>query len=179
MSFAEADKSKPYFPLSRGGPNDGFSNEDSASATCFCGAVQLEFPLKAPGFVKDSNHICNCTDCHKIHSSMFGSNFIVLNTHLKHLRGESDLATYSLSTTTTTGNTMTNYFCKTCGSLMYRRGTGFPGTSIMRIGTVDDFTLMETVLKPDIEQFIKDRVSWLGDVKGAKHVQGYHWAPEE
>jgi hypothetical protein len=107
--------------------------------------------------------------------SMFGSNFIVLDSHLKHLRGEENLSTYSTGKTTTTNNTMTNYFCKTCGGLMYRRGTGFPDVSILRVGTVDDFSLMETVLKPDIEQFAKDRVSWLGDVKGAKQVQGYHW----
>ncbi len=36
------DKSKPYFPLA-GLANDGWSNEDEATATCFCGAVQLSF----------------------------------------------------------------------------------------------------------------------------------------
>jgi hypothetical protein len=34
------DKSKPYFPVA-GLANDGWSNEDEATATCFCGAVQL------------------------------------------------------------------------------------------------------------------------------------------
>jgi hypothetical protein len=34
------DKSKPYFPLA-GLASDGWSNEDYATATCFCGAVQL------------------------------------------------------------------------------------------------------------------------------------------
>ena len=36
------DRSKPYFPLS-GQANDGWSKEDEATATCFCGAVQLVF----------------------------------------------------------------------------------------------------------------------------------------
>jgi hypothetical protein len=36
------DNSKPYFPLA-GGANDGWSKEDEATATCFCGAVQLAF----------------------------------------------------------------------------------------------------------------------------------------
>lgn len=36
------DKSKPYFPLA-GGATDGYSNEHEATATCFCGAVQLAF----------------------------------------------------------------------------------------------------------------------------------------
>jgi hypothetical protein len=36
------DKTKPYFPLA-GLANDGWSNEDEATATCYCGAVQLAF----------------------------------------------------------------------------------------------------------------------------------------
>jgi hypothetical protein len=36
------DKSKPYFPLA-GLASDGWSTEDEATATCFCGAVQLAF----------------------------------------------------------------------------------------------------------------------------------------
>lgn len=58
---------------------------------------------------------------------------------------------------------------------MYRRGTGFPGMSILRIGTVDDFNLMDTKLKPRVEQFVKDRVSWTSGVAGALQDQGYHY----
>jgi hypothetical protein len=39
---AHADKSKPYIPLA-GIADDGFSTEQEATATCFCGAVQLKF----------------------------------------------------------------------------------------------------------------------------------------
>ena len=41
-SVAAADKSKPYIPLASGA-DDGYSNEDEATATCFCGTVQLAF----------------------------------------------------------------------------------------------------------------------------------------
>ena len=51
---------------------------------------------------------------------------------------------------------------------MYRVGEGFPGMSILRIGTVDDFTLHETKLRPRIETFTKDRVDWFTGVAGAK-----------
>lgn len=61
---------------------------------------------------------------------------------------------------------MTNYFCKTCGTLMYRVGAAFPDCSILRLGTVDDFNLVETKLKPTRELFVKDRVSWFEGVKG-------------
>jgi hypothetical protein len=51
---------------------------------------------------------------------------------------------------------------------MYRVGGAFPGVSILRLGTVDDFNLVETKLKPQLEQFIKDRVSWFGGVQGSE-----------
>ncbi|KAJ6598887.1 Mss4-like protein, partial [Mycena vulgaris] len=154
---AAADKSKPYIPLA-GSADDGWSNEDEATATCFCGAVQLAFPTEGPGLV--DVFICNCTDCRKITASMFATNFVVADTHLKHLRGRDNLTTYSQSRTIATGNTMTNHFCSTCGTLMYRVSSGFPGKRILRLGTVDDFNLHETKLKPRAEQFVKDRVAW-------------------
>jgi hypothetical protein len=49
---------------------------------------------------------------------------------------------------------------------MYRIGDAFPGCSILRLGTVDDFNLVETKLKPTRELFVKDRVSWLSGVQG-------------
>jgi hypothetical protein len=96
---------------------------------------------------------------------MHATNFTILDTHLKHLRGQENLKTFGQSRTVfvkTDGqdNTMTNYFCNTCGSLMYRVGKAFPGMSILRVGSVDDFSLHETKLRPTMEQFTKDRVSW-------------------
>jgi hypothetical protein len=168
-----ADKSNPYIPLA-GAAEDGYSNDDEATATCFCGAVQLAFPPSGEGFV--DSFICNCTDCHKLTASMFASNFAIKDTHLKHLRGQENMTLYSTSKSIgTKGNTMTNYFCKTCGSLLYRKGDGFPGMSILRIGTVDDFNLMETKLKPRVEQFTKDRASWLKGAEGVMQVEGYHY----
>lgn len=66
---------------------------------------------------------------------------------------------------------MTNYFCTTCGSLMYRVSSGFPGMSILRIGTVDDFRLHETKLRPQKEIFVRDRVDWFTGVEGAQEFQ--------
>jgi hypothetical protein len=106
---------------------------------------------------------------------MFATNFVVKDSHLKYARGEDNLQQWSQSHSVATANTMTNSFCKTCGSLLYRRGTGFPNMTIMRVGTIDDFSLMETKLKPRVEQFTKDRVSWLKGAEGVKQVEGYHY----
>lgn len=163
------DKSKPYFPLA-GAAGDGWSKEDSATATCFCGTVQLAFPTQKPGLV--NTFVCNCTDCRKITASMFATNFTVLDTYLTHVRGRDNLTAYDQSHTISSGKLMTNYFCSTCGTLMYRVGEAFPGKSILRVGTVDDFHLHETKLKPRREIFVKDRVSWLSAVEGVEQCLG-------
>ncbi|KAH7138355.1 Mss4-like protein [Dendryphion nanum] len=164
---ANTDRSK--FPLA-GIARDGWSTEDEATATCFCGAVQLSFPTSAPGLVH--TFVCNCTDCRKITASMFASNFTVRDEYLKHLRGKENLKTYAQSTTIAAQTQMTNYFCSTCGTLMYRVGARFPNMSILRIGTVDDFSLHETKLRPRVEQFVESRVNWLGGV--LEDVDGAH-----
>jgi hypothetical protein len=204
---AAADKSKPYIPLA-GSASDGWSKDDEASATCFCGAVQLAFvslsleprrcsstssrlasglphplavctntifnqPTQGPGLI--GTFVCNCADCRKLTASMFASNFTVASTHLTHVRGQENLSTFSQSKTVASHNVMTNYFCKTCGTLMYRVSSGFPGFSVLRIGTIDDFNLQETKLKPQVEQFTKDRVAWLGVVQGARQVEGSYF----
>jgi len=83
--------------------------------------------------------------------SMFASNFIVKDTHLKHTRGEDKLTRFRQKNTIATGNYMENSFCSVCGTLMYRRSSGYPGASIPRIGTIDDYKLQETVFKPRVE----------------------------
>ncbi len=44
----------------------------------------------------------------------------------------------------------------------------------MRVGTVDDFSLMENKLKPVKEIYVRDRVSWL---KGAEGVEQFQDSP--
>jgi ubiquinone/menaquinone biosynthesis C-methylase UbiE len=101
---------------------------------------------------------------------MFSSAFSVLDTHLTHVRGRDNLTAYAQSRTIASGNIMTNYFCSTCGTLMYRVGT--KGATLLRIGTVDDFHLHETKLMPKREIWCKDRVDWLGAVEGTEKYEG-------
>lgn len=44
----------------------------------------------------------------------------------------------------------------------------------MRVGTVDDFTLHNTVLKPRVEYFTKDRAAWLHPSDGAIQVKDFN-----
>ncbi|KAI2626956.1 Mss4-like protein [Hypomontagnella submonticulosa] len=171
---AASDKSKPYIPINNL-INDGWSKDDEATATCFCGTVQLAFPTSKPGLI--DTFVCNCTDCRKITASMFATNFTVDDKYLRHVRGRENLKSWANSTTIASGFTMTNYFCDTCGTLMYRVGAGFPGASILRVGTVDDLHLHETKLRPRVEQFIKDRVDWFTGVDGAVKADASFYTP--
>ena len=104
---------------------------------------------------------------------MFASNFTVDNTYLKRLRGKEKLSVFGQSKTVARGHKMTNYVCSVCGTLMYRVGSAFPGCSILRLGTVDDFSLHETKLRPRIEQFTKDRVGWVcARLEGVEQFEG-------
>lgn len=102
---------------------------------------------------------------------MFATNFTVAFSHIKYIRGKSSLKEYAQAKTIATGNTMTNSFCSNCGTLMYRVSSGSPHLAFMRVGTVDDFALHETRLKPTIELFAKDRVGWLEPIAGCKQAQ--------
>ncbi|KAF9871974.1 histidine acid [Colletotrichum karsti] len=157
------------FPLA-GIATDGWSNEDEATATCLCGTVQLAFPTHGPGLV--SRFVCHCSDCRKISSSMFCSNFSVRDSHLRYLRGKANLKSFTQSATIASGNDMSNYFCGTCGTLLYRVSSGYPGLSILRLGTIDDFHLVEEKMRPQLEQFIETRVGWLQPVDGMAQVKG-------
>ena len=107
---------------------------------------------------------------------MFASNFVVKDSHLKHVRGKDKLTRFKQSNTTATGNWMENSFCSVCGTLMYRRSEGFPGMSIPRIGTIDDYSLQETKFKPRIETFEKDRCGWLQPAEVSSFIEAIRHA---
>jgi len=107
---------------------------------------------------------------------MFTSAFIINDTYLKHLRGQENLKTFSQNTSIARKTLMTNYFCNICGTLMYRVAESFPGHSLLRLGTVDDFNLAETKLRPRTEVYTKDRVSWFPGMPG-EEVKKFEASP--
>lgn len=129
-------------------------------------------PLKAPGLI--NRHVCHCSDCRKISATFYMSNITVSDAQIRWIRGEDCLTSFAEAKTVRAKAEMTNYFCSTCGTLMYRRGARFPGLTILRTGTVDDFSLAETKLRPQVEQFIETRVSWSIPIQGAAQVVGLH-----
>ena len=59
---------------------------------------------------------------------------------------------------------------------MYRVAESFPGHSLLRLGTVDDFNLAETKLRPRTEVYTKDRVSWFPGMPG-EEVKKFEASP--
>ncbi|KAF5019516.1 hypothetical protein F66182_8458 [Fusarium sp. NRRL 66182] len=157
------------FPLA-GLARDGWSTDNEATATCICGKTHVAFPLSGEGFV--GTFICHCADCRKITASMFASNFTIMDTHLKWIRGKDSIKEFTQSKTIRAHNNMTNAFCGNCGGLMWRYSSGYPGQLFMRIGTVDDFELHESKLRPQVEQFIENRVAWLEPIKDVPQAHG-------
>lgn len=92
--------------------------------------------------------------------------------YVRYVRGRDNIKEFSQSKTIASKNTMTNQFCATCGTLLNRISSGFPGKSILRIGTVDDFRVQETILKPRVEQYTKHRLNWVHPIDGVRQVDG-------
>ncbi|KAJ9608227.1 hypothetical protein H2200_007215 [Cladophialophora chaetospira] len=145
------------------------------TSSCYCGAVLLEYSVEGDNFI--TSFICHCTDDRKITSSVFASNFVIKDDTLKHVRGQENLTKYERKEGIATGDQMDSYFCKTCGSLLYRVSSGFPGTHILRLGAVDQFELVSDYLKPRLEQFASDKVAWAKPVEGLVQNDGNFIVP--
>jgi hypothetical protein len=89
-------------------------------------------PTTAPGLI--DVFVCHCTDCRKITASAFTSAFVVASSAVKCMRGEESLKKFSQSQTISSGLAMTNCFCNTCGTIMYRLSEAYPGVDLLRLG---------------------------------------------
>ena len=107
-----------------------------------------------------------------ITNSMFATIFTCDDKYLRYSRGENNLTTWAQDATPRSGERMTNAFCETCGTLMWRKGDIMPGAKFMRVGTVDDISLHDTVLKPKKEIFAENRSARWHGVPGVDHFDG-------
>lgn len=80
-----------------------------------------------------------------------------------------------------TGLDITFYGCAKCPSTLYKRApAGFPGVLIVLAGTLDGGAGearaaggLEGFGSPQVELWVKYRLPWLQEVKGAKQCQGF------
>ncbi|GAW24506.1 hypothetical protein ANO14919_140930 [Xylariales sp. No.14919] len=148
--------------------NDDTSPASTATSSCFCGAVQLSFPIEGPDLI--DVFLCHCPDCKKLSASLFGAGIMASSSSVRILRGQNDLATLVKPDRASSGGSVTNTRCGACGTLMHRVSSGFSGITVLRTGTVDDVRLLETELRPRTEMFTKYRPSWLRACEGARQL---------
>lgn len=64
-----------------------------------------------------------------------------------------------------------SYFCGDCGTTLWRETPTFEGMKIIKAGVFDDKKDLDN-LKPDIELYAPERVSWVPQTQGTEDKQG-------
>lgn len=112
---------------------------------CLCGAVRYEGKE-----IKGSGH-CHCIDCRKTSGTGHGSHMIVPEAAF---RVSGELRFYDAPADS--GNVVSRGFCPTCGSAVYSRNGGMPGTVAVRASSLDD----PEVFQPQLVVYTKRAASW-------------------
>ena len=113
--------------------------------SCLCGGVRFEAqgePL-FQGF-------CQCLDCRKVGSGRAA--VIGLPDQAVKITGESR----AYGKPGESGKTIYRNFCPTCGSMIFDRGDGFPGVTIVYAGLLDD----PETFKPQMAIYTRSALSW-------------------
>ena len=101
----------------------------AATGGCLCGQVRYE--TKAEPMMTG---VCHCKNCQKQAGSAFSTLAAFQKTDIEFT---GDLALYEDSDTDT-GNTVSRYFCGTCGSPIYSAIASQPDMAYLKTGTMDD-----------------------------------------
>ena len=117
------------------------------TATCLCGSVRISCgePMGSGGY-------CYCDDCRKVTGSAFSVNvpFDVGKFHI--LAGEPG----SFTKIAESGNELTRYFCRNCGSPLFGTSPQHPGRVYVRAGIIDQPSL----LQPGSQSWCRSKVGW-------------------
>jgi hypothetical protein len=57
-------------------------------------------------------------------------------------------------------------------TVRFQVSSGWPGWPIMRIGQVDNLDVQSKQLRPKVEQYVRSRADWVGDLEGADGYNG-------
>jgi hypothetical protein len=93
---------------------------------CLCGAIRYEIEGELAPV-----QICHCEDCRKAQGSAFAANMPLSTEQFRLTAGETRLRAYESSPG------KERVFCSVCGSPLFSRFSGRPGTVRIRAGTLD------------------------------------------
>ncbi|KAJ5970673.1 uncharacterized protein N7479_000591 [Penicillium vulpinum] len=131
------------------------------TGSCMCGGVT--YAVEADTYLAA---LCHCTDCQKWSGSAFTANAVVPRTSMKVTKGTPN----SYDAIGNSGKINKHFFCPTCGSSLYTELEIMPDMTCIKAGTLDGG---EANLKGNVEVefYVKDRLTYLAAVEGAKQEQ--------
>ncbi|KAF1831953.1 hypothetical protein BDW02DRAFT_571525 [Decorospora gaudefroyi] len=132
------------------------------SGGCICGNVRYE--VQGDG---EANVLCHCMDCRKISGSAYSTNAVYPEDVFKVTKGTPK----QHKKTAEGGQEIISNFCGDCGSTMWREGKTFAGKRIIKVGTLDDTSILDN-FKTNAELFTKNRPKWVGAQDGAAQKEG-------
>lgn len=106
--------------------------------------------------------LCHCLDCRKITGSAFSTNFVVSAQGFSVTKGTPK----SFPKKAESGKIITSNFCGDCGSTLWRQSETFGDTRIIKVGVIDGSAMED--IKPAVELFVANRISWVSPVQGAE-----------
>ncbi|GKZ63684.1 hypothetical protein AnigIFM49718_004918, partial [Aspergillus niger] len=107
--------------------------------------------------------LCHCVDCQKWTGGAFTSNVVVPRDTFKVTKGTPKFC----DITGASGKNNRHFFCGNCGSSLFTELDIMSDKTVIKAGSLDNG---EANLrnKVDVEFYVKDRISYLGAVEGAK-----------
>ena len=111
--------------------------------------------------------LCHCADCKKISGSAYSTNIIIPNEGFQVTSGTPK----TWSKKSDSGSEVTTSFCGDCGTNMWRNTSTFGDNRVVKTGILDNLSSLND-LKPDVELYAPQRVSWIKAVDGAKQLKG-------
>lgn len=102
-----------------------------------------------------SNFFVIGLDCRKISGSTYSTNILVPSQGFKVTSGTPKTHVKKADS----GNTITSYFCGDCGSTLYRETVSFGDNKIIKAGTLDDISALDSA-QPSAELFPEHKVKW-------------------
>lgn len=94
---------------------------------CLCGQVRFRIEAAA-----GPSRACWCRDCQRLAAN--GTVNVMFPSEAIEVTG----VTQSHQKAADSGNTVTRRFCPQCGTQLFSDSTGRPGTTVVRLGTLDD-----------------------------------------
>ena len=117
----------------------------SLKGSCLCGDVRYEIDGELSAAM-----LCHCSICRKNNGAAFAVNAPLNAADFRLVSGQDQLRSYASS------EAAKRYFCGHCGSPIYSERTTMPDTIRLRVGTLDD----DTVIEKACHIFVDSKADW-------------------